>query len=59
MRDKEKSNRILCSLKKTLSVEFIQQKIRQLFETNPGQAFSIRQIINKLQLHPTSKLNHH
>ncbi|MEQ6121423.1 ribonuclease R [Reichenbachiella sp. MALMAid0571] len=44
---KKKSRGNKFKAKKTLSVEFIQQKIRQLFETNPGQTFSIRQIINK------------
>ena len=44
---KKKSRGDKFKAKKTLSVEFIQQKIRQLFEANPGQVLSIRQIINK------------
>lgn len=44
---KKKSNRDKFKPKKKLSREFVQQKIKHLFDTNPGQAFSIKQVINK------------
>lgn len=42
---KSKGNKF--KAKKTLSTEFIQQKIKQLFDTHAGQTFSVKQVLNK------------
>jgi ribonuclease R len=44
---KRKSKENKFKAKKTLSREFIQQKIKQLFDTHAGQTFSVKQVLNK------------
>ena len=44
---KRKSKENKFKVKKTLSREFIQQKIKQLFDTHAGQTFSVKQVLNK------------
>ncbi|MFY0654215.1 MAG: ribonuclease R [Cyclobacteriaceae bacterium] len=45
---KKKSKGKKFKAKKGLSREFIQQKIRQLYDQNPGQTFSVKQVIKKI-----------